>query len=446
MFKYKYNFNDIFAFLICMIPPTMILGAAIPDFIISITALSFIVITFVNRQFAYYKDNIFRVAILLWIYLLFSVFLNQSLSETFNLNYLIDYNLRTIFFFRFVFFYLAFTYFFQKSSLSINFFFKVIFITFIFVSSDTLFQYFNGKDIFGFVPMERDIITNTRLSGPFKDELIPGSYLNRFLFIFLCAIFFIFKSNKYTQWIILIMIVFSITTIFLTGERAAFILSVFGLTILIFINNKLRKILSYSTILLFIFVVISLAFNPVLKKRMLDYTFFQMGLSDKWAGEDKSYLALLGKNKSKFIDSPHGAHYEVAYEIWKDNQLFGVGLKKFRIVCDDVKYNNLKSVLKKQRCSSHPHNTYLELLSETGVLGLILFLVFIYNIFTKYLRGLNLNNDIIVLMLILTIFLRIWPIIPTGSFFTNSSLVHFWLTLGLLNYFHVNKKNIKLQI
>ena len=56
-------------------------------------------------------------------------------------------------------------------------------------------------------------------------------------------------------------------------------------------NNKLRKILSYSTILLFIFVVISLAFNPVLKKRMLDYTFFQMGLSDKWAGEDKSYLA-----------------------------------------------------------------------------------------------------------------------------------------------------------
>ena len=41
-----------------------------------------------------------------------------------------------------------------------------------------------------------------------------------------------------------------------------------------------------------------------------------MGISDKWAGKDRSYLELLGKSKAKFIDSPHGAHYEAEWSIF----------------------------------------------------------------------------------------------------------------------------------
>ena len=168
-----------------------------------------------------------------------------------------------------------------------------------------------------------------------------------------------------------------------------------------------------------------------------------MGISDKWAGEEKNYLNLLGKSESKFIDSPHGAHYEVAYEIWKDNKFFGIGLKKFRVVCNDQKYENIKSVLKKQRCSTHPHNTYMEILSETGIFGLFIFLLFLFNIFKNYLVNNNIKENIFILLLVLTIFLRVWPIIPSGSFFTNTSSIHFWLTLGLLNYFYKYKKDIK---
>ena len=139
-------------------------------------------------------------------------------------------------------------------------------------------------------------------------------------------------------------IIFSLVIIFLTGERSAFILSVFGLFIFYITNNKYRNILSYSLIAALFLITIALILNPVLKKRMIDYTLFQMGISDKWAGKDRSYLELLGKSKAKFIDSPHGAHYEAAYEIWRDNKLFGIGLKKFRVVCSDIKYENLKSV------------------------------------------------------------------------------------------------------
>ena len=443
MNKIKYNFDDFVAFLICLIPPLMILGPALPDLIISIAGISFLVKITSQREFTYLNDNLFKVSFLMWFYFLLTTIFNQSLENTFNFSYIKEFNFRIIFYFRFILFYLAFVYFFNKSKFSFNLFFKIIIITYSFVVLDTFFQYFKGEDIFGFTPTERGMGTSTRLSGPFNDELIPGSYLYRFLFIFILGLIYFFKDKKYINFILTFSIILSVLIIFLTGERSAFILSVFGLFILFILNKNYRNVLSISSLTVLILIVVALVLNPVLKKRMIDYTLFQMGISDKWAGSDKSYLELLGKSKAKFIDSPHGAHYEVAYEIWKDNKFFGIGLKKFRVVCDNKKYENLTSALKKQRCSTHPHNTYLEVISETGIVGLFFFLLFIFTIFKKYFFHINIKEDIFILLLILTIFLRLWPIIPTGSFFTNSSSIHFWFTLGLLNYFYQYKRNKK---
>ena len=47
------------------------------------------------------------------------------------------------------------------------------------------------------------------------------------------------------------------------------------------------------------------------------------------------------------------------------NPLFGVGPKNFRMLCNDEKY------FVKHGCSTHPHNTYVQLLSETGIVGFI---------------------------------------------------------------------------
>ena len=347
MNKIKYNFDNFISFLICLIPPLMILGPAIPDLIISLTGISFLIIIIKQKDFTYLNDNIFKISLLMWFYFLITTIFNQSLENTLNFSYVKEFNFRTIFYFRFILFYLAFAYFFNKSKSSFSLFFKIIIITYIFVVFDTFFQYFTGKDIFGFSPMERGSGTSTRLSGPFKDELIPGSYLYRFLFIFLFGLIYFFSNKKHINIILIFSIIFSLVIIFLTGERSAFILSVFGLFIFYITNNKYRNILSYSLIAALFLITIALVLNPDLKKRMIDYTLFQMGISDKWAGSNKSYLEMLGKSKAKFIDSPHGAHYEVAYEIWKDNKFFGIGLKKFRVVCDNKKYENLTSALKK---------------------------------------------------------------------------------------------------
>ena len=86
--------------------------------------------------------------------------------------------------------------------------------------------------------------------------------------------------------------------------------------------------------------------------------------------------------KNSFIDSPYGAHYETAYNIFRDNLIFGAGYKQFRKECLDQRYFDIaKSKLRNVRCSTHPHNTYLEILSETGIIGLIIFNSNYVNIF-----------------------------------------------------------------
>ena len=65
--------------------------------------------------------------------------------------------------------------------------------------------------------------------------------------------------------------------------------------------------------------------------------------------------------------------------MFKDNILIGVGPKNFREVCKKREYN-----FSEKTCSTHPHNTYVQLLSETGIVG-FLFIFFIFLNISYYL-------------------------------------------------------------
>ena len=75
-----------------------------------------------------------------------------------------------------------------------------------------------------------------------------------------------------------------------------------------------------------------------------------------------------------FQDTQWGAHYLTALEISKKNLILGSGLGTFRYICSDKAYENIKSKFSEARCSTHPHNIYLEILSEAGILIFLLFL------------------------------------------------------------------------
>ena len=128
--------------------------------------------------------------------------------------------------------------------------------------------------------------------------------------------------------------------------------------------------------------------------------------------------------------------YESGFEVFKNNKLFGVGNKNYRITtCNEKKKND------KYICTTHPHQIYFEFLSEHGLIGTMIILVIFYKlIFSKILSTIREKNYIKIGSLIYLIIVFI-PIIPSGAFFTDFALTLFAINLGIF-YSSDKKLNI----
>ena len=94
---------------------------------------------------------------------------------------------KSIYFLRYLLLYLILRILIEKSIINLKLFFLFCSFATLFVSFDIFFQFIYGKDIFGF-----EVISNSRkLSGPFGDELIAGSFIQRFsIFTFFTSFFY----------------------------------------------------------------------------------------------------------------------------------------------------------------------------------------------------------------------------------------------------------------
>ena len=88
------------------------------------------------------------------------------------------------------------------------------------------------------------------------------------------------------------------------------------------------------------------------------------------------YEIFPSKSEIRIFSETHQAHYETAIKMFKDKPLIGHGPKTFfRKICNQEQYYVLYG------CSTHPHNTYLQLLSETGLIGFIPIFSFLFTFY-----------------------------------------------------------------
>ena len=85
----------------------------------------------------------------------------------------------------------------------------------------------------------------------------------------------------------------------------------------------------------------------------------------------------------------------------------------------------------------HPHNYYLEILTETGLVGFIIlticfFLILYKTFYKKYFMKSVLNYNNVIIPFMFLFISEIFPIKSTGSFFTTGNATYIFLIMAIL--------------
>ena len=218
-------------------------------------------------------------------------------------------------------------------------------------------------------------------------------------------------------------------SIIITGDRAPLIILFITFLMVIIFQQKFRKkaiVVFISSALVFSSILI---FSEDTKYRYISNII-------EYSQSENSNQNLNQKIAKMARDNPWTAHYLTATEIFKDSPIFGKGVRSFRYECK--KYPDVKTSYAYLRCSTHPHNLFFEIISEIGSIGLIMFLLIIFELLRTKKKSYS-NNLILYLF-----FATIIPIKPTGAIFSTWFGAILWLLIGFY-FWEINKcvKKIK---
>lgn len=356
------------------------------------------------------RENYKKTKLEIWMILFFIFIFYTSNISFFALDFFSSFK-SSISQLRFIFFIILLSLMSENEN-TIKKFTSMMLILVSFVCLDVIYQYFSGYDIFGIHAGDRDPLTDPdRLSGPFGEELIVGSYIYLISIPIISNLFYNFyEKTLFDKSICIFFSALVFFTILLSGERMAFILFLASLLAIILINFSKKDIAKFF-FTIFVLIILMFNLNSSVNNRLSNFY-----------GEIKN-----------FKNANHFRLFSSAISIWSENKLFGVGLKNFRVVCDEKNYNKITK--ENYLCSTHPHNFYLELLVETGIIGFLIFLLFLIGLLryiyqksfliNDHFKGLFIGSALVVLM-------YVWPIKSSGSIFTTFYASFFWFNIGII--------------
>jgi len=407
--KILYNY---FFILFSIIPISIIIGSAVSLTNILLIDLSFIIYIFYTKNFYFLKNKTFQLILLLYLYLIFNSLISQDFSEG---------AARNLGFIRFIILFAAFNYFFNTHKFFNKFLIIWTLIIFV-VCLDIYLESYTGRNILGYG-------RGTRIFSFFKDEPIVGGYINAFYLVVTGYFYFIFKGySKNYKILFLIISILLFISIVLSGERSNAIKAFIGFFIFYSLNKNFvfkEKIISFLMIVILLVGLFSSSYY--LKLRYIGQTINKIDSKEKIFKVYEEYL--------------YFRIYRSGIEVFKKYPIFGVGNKNYRLqnactinfIENDGRNdgtNNKKGT--HVLCQTHPHQIYIEFLSEHGVIGSIILLTIIFKlIFSKFKIILRSENDLQLgcIIYLSTIFI---PLLPSGSFFTDYNLTLFWLNLSIL--------------
>ena len=402
--------------LIYLLPLALVTGPFLPDLIVVICSILFLIDTFRLKLFNYYNNYFFKIFIIFFILInLSSMFSEYFQSFKYSIGY-IRYGVFSIFLYYVLLNFKNF-----KLNFSLVFFF-----TFIIIIFDGYVQYFFGKNLI-LIELQKYQTGLPYVTSFMGEEKKLGGFLAKLLPIFVFSILIINeKLNFKTHYYNLVLMIILFILILLTTERV----SIFVATCLfIFILFKSSFLINYKKLFLFgifILTALTLFFNPSLYEKVKS-VFYSIGvLSPGYSDSGTKF----GYDEGIFFFSKfHQDQIINVIGLFKENSFLGLGAKNYKLYVTN---------------GWHPHNYHAQIIAELGIFSyLVFFSTFVFLVIksTKILLFENFKNieaeskSYIYIILLLSLL----PI-PSGDFFNNWVNIILYLPIGFLLY--LNEKKI----
>ena len=407
--KKENNIKIIPYLIICILPLCLLSGSLYINLAVILIDIFFIIEILKKKIFSEFKNIFFILLSFFYCILILNIFFNTGDIFSFE---------RQIGFIRFLIFVFALKYYliFNSKKYFDNIL-NIWFIFFLIVTFDVFFEF-----IFGFNILGNTSYMEGRLSSFLGAELKIGNFYNGFIFLIISHLILKKKINLYTVTLIIIFF----TASFVIGERSNFLKIFIGFVLFIFLAKQIK----YKIYILSSLIIIS----------------FSIGFLNKSINTRINQIVVPVKNMGiiNFVKTSHyGVHYATAYEIFLRNKIFGIGLKQFRNESrKEIYKNNVNNIYNWDNWATHPHQTHFEVLSETGIIGyisfIIIFMIAISISFKKYLE----SKNIYLLSGLIFVVTSLIPILPSGSFFTTYSATIFWMNFAFMISFYKKRDSL----
>ena len=242
-----------------------------------------------------------------------------------------------------------------------------------------------------------------RLSWPYGD-LVPGNYLTKVgLPGFLVVLSFVKIPTNCKQLIPLIFVCLALVASFLTGERINFLI----LLLSAFLVLSLKDV-RYGVLICGIFFVVILTLSwvfPTLIERHLFSFIEQLPVH-----QDSLYFRAFLPGVLAFIQEP----------------FLGVGPGNLRYLCGAISEGQPMA-----DCHPHPHNFYLQIIGEVGIVGLCAGIYLIAALIAEGRKGLLTSGTVFTRKVLFIVPLAFfWPIVSTPDFFGQWNNCFMWSSIA----------------